>query len=347
LETFTASTLLILKKWSARQDSNLRPYPPQGYALPSCATGRKNIDKRLAQKILFRFYIIESSISFGRDVECDLDRGVFVIPKVNIYNQTNRATPGLRQTPRFSGGFAAALPMTRRILSIRELLKAAILTRLGVSAIRIYLNYPRASNQKTGESRQKQFSAFFERVFIEIFGVGVQTASLYITTDLVGKLLEGSRFLLPPVVRGLKNLSAPERKAMKDVIDKDYASGIIKKQLFDPEDLVVTVNKLRKIVGVAKPKTLESLNKILMGYHHRLWITSAITLATGIISSAYFSGALTQSLNDNIVSEKMIPWLIRKLGLSDNRQDASRQASAYYPVQPTLPAPYAQQYRGM
>ena len=47
----------LLNKWSERQDLNLRPLPPQGSALPSCATSRLYLGSfsGLAQLCCFLF----------------------------------------------------------------------------------------------------------------------------------------------------------------------------------------------------------------------------------------------------------------------------------------------------
>ncbi len=39
----TRTVIMESKKWSGRKDLNLRPLPPQGSALPGCATPRQNV----------------------------------------------------------------------------------------------------------------------------------------------------------------------------------------------------------------------------------------------------------------------------------------------------------------
>lgn len=227
-------------------------------------------------------------------------------------------------------------PITSRLLDPKEMLKAAIITRMGIAFLRLEENIP-TEKRKPHLTREQKYASFFERVFMEPIGVLVQALCIYALQDPIARIIERSRYLRLPFVQNLNSealgkLSKLQRKAIDGAIKEVYAPGnlktaknILASQIFDRDRVSAKVGEVTRTVAqrLGKVKTgdlpkevTQALSKLLMGYQRKLWWASAITLATGVISSAVLTGYVMQWANDNVVSKRIIPWVNRKLGIS-------------------------------
>lgn len=222
------------------------------------------------------------------------------------------------------------LPILTRLAEPRELLKAAILTRMGIGVLRIEENLPLAG-RKPNMSREQKYASLFERIFVECFGVALHVLSIYGLQEPVSKLLERSKFLKPPDETVLKEITDPEvRQTVSRAFQRVYAPnkhgiphGIVANQLYDQSKMVQKVARVKEFVGKSlgkgfTPEVRDIVTKHLMSYQRKLWVGSVATLGAGILASAYLSGYVLQWLNDNPVSKVAIPAILRKMKIAPN-----------------------------
>lgn len=219
-----------------------------------------------------------------------------------------------------------ALPHTVRIIDPKFVIPGAILTRVGIGALRIEENLPFAS-RKPEDTRYQRWSAFFQRVWIEMVGVPAQFLSLLLSQDAMAALTERTGFLrLPNAAKALPGQAAHEVAAIDAAIQSVYKSpvGLIAKQTFKRNDMnhhvALVKEAVSKTLGAGTIESLSpaikaNIDKVLIPFHKRLWWTSTLALSVGVLWSAYFSGAIFQWLNDNPISKKLIPRLTSMMGV--------------------------------
>lgn len=230
--------------------------------------------------------------------------------------------------------FRQAMPIASRMLNPRELLITGVLTRMGVGLLRIEENFPTA-RRKPQLTREQKFASFFERIFMEAIGVPFQVMTMYLLQEPMATLFEKSRFLQLPTSADFRkepfNVRA-HRHAIIDAIRSTYnpqgvgyPRGIIAKQIYERDAMLAKVGDVKRAYARAMGKrgiqeipkeVIGSINRLLMGYHRRLWIASVVTLGVGILGSAVLSGYVLQWLNDYPVSKTIIPWFQRQFGIS-------------------------------
>lgn len=205
------------------------------------------------------------------------------------------------------------------------------LTRLGIGLLRIEENIPTA-NRKPKLTREQKYSALFERIFMEAVGVPFHLVSLYFPQDMAAKFLERSSYLAIPRAEQLKHLPKSTVDILNKAIRSAYAAkgsktptGIIAKQIYERGKLTSMFAAARHEVAhvlrhdkKAQETAISGLTKILMPFNQRVWMASAGTLSLGVLISAFLSGYAMQWLNDHVVSKKIIPVLLQKLGIASD-----------------------------
>ena len=219
-----------------------------------------------------------------------------------------------------------ALPHTSRIIDPKFVIPGAILTRVGIGALRIEENLPIAS-RKPEDTRYQRWSSFLQRVWIEMVGVPAQFLSLLLSQDVMAALFERTGALrLPNAAKALHGQAPHEVAAIDAAIQSVYKSpvGLIAKQTFKRTEMNHHVALVKEAVAktlgsgtidALSPAVKANIDKILMPFHKRLWWTSTLALSVGVLWSAYFSGAIFQWLNDNPISKKLIPRMTSMMGI--------------------------------
>lgn len=239
------------------------------------------------------------------------------------------------------GGINSVLPIASRMWNPGELIKAAVFTRIGIGLLRLEENIPTAK-RKPHLTKEQKYASFFERVFMEVFGVGLQVFSIYSLQEPVSRLFESVGYLRSPSIKNLessfaRNLTREQKNAINKAFHNVYASsvskhpkGIIAKQIFHKNSVIAKPGEVKRIIAKllgfndikSLPKhVLDASNRLIGGYHRKLWVASAVTLGTGVVASALLTGYLMQWLNDSVVAKKIIPWINQKIGISSSKPD--------------------------
>ena len=263
---------------------------------------------------------------------------------------------------------ASFLPHTSRLLDVRYLLGAAILSRLAVGVARCIVDIPKKSTTPSlspqsrgmgrpqGETHKDQVHSFEERVFMEMLGVPAHVTSMQLIQDGVSHLLQKTRFLKPPSlasVEKLTALSATEKQVVGDVLNRfaQTAKHPIADTIYSPKAMMASLNGVYDDVlaglnklGGTQGKTVKALSTPLKnaltqsvhGWHQRALAGSGITLLAGLLGGALFAGMIWQRISDGVFSKGVIPFLDR-LGVGAPHTHANQPATS--PETTNLQAP--------
>ncbi len=257
------------------------------------------------------------------------------------WHSTGRAysvRPRVKPQQRFSG-FSTSLPITSRLLDFREMLKAAIVTRFLIGLLRIEENIPTAK-RKPQLSQEAKYTSFYERVFMEAFGVPFHVFNLYAFQDIFAKLFQDSFLKLPLNNLLNQNIPKPYRKTVENAMQEVYRShkNLVARQVYGgklasgiPLNGAFGAVKRKLVDELKDPKLAQGLDNLLVKYQRRIAFSSAGALALAVIISAYLSGYVLQWLNDNVVAKRVIPWVLKNTGV--------QQLPPNLPVQPAQNLP--------
>lgn len=238
-------------------------------------------------------------------------------------------------------GLASRLPHTSKLLDVRYLLGAAILSRLAVGLSRCIVDFPwsaagrlRAAKNEpispgSEETVSDRFKSFEERCFMEMLGTPVHVLSLQLTQDGVSKLLEKTPWLKAPhieQVKKLANLSGPEAEVIGQALKEINPTHVLARAIYKPKELTGQLNQVmaKTLEGFQSqlgkksiPKAVEqAVSKTIWGWQQRILGGSALCLMSGVLASALFSGIIWQRINDGILSKRVIPFFNRLMGMN-------------------------------
>lgn len=243
--------------------------------------------------------------------------------------------PGLTTLGHSIGSLKKAYPIASRVVDVPTLLLTGVATRMVIGLARIERNRP-SQNQNPNLTRQQKFTALFERIFIEAIGVPAQVISMYAFQEGMAKLFEASKFLKLPFIPQNVRLPEVEKKALRHAIQSVYnphhlqtSQGMINKALYNGSEMKLLATRTRKAAAEALPagsklsqKAIQALNEALTHYHRRVAISSASALGVGVVASAVLTGYFMQWFNDQVVSKRIIPNLLGKLGITKTEAPA-------------------------
>ncbi len=209
------------------------------------------------------------------------------------------------------------MPATARSLSIIQLIKATFITRVIIGLLRVEENFPTAK-RKPGLTKEQKYSSFFERIFVEFFGMASQILGLYFAQDAAAKLL--SRFGSMTRVPGVGKCSSQElQKALAGHLDPELLHNLVFTKIYEPGKLTNAIHSVVEELGEKSGDAIKAFAK----FDGKLQGAAMISLAIGVTASALTSGFLTQWLNDNVYSKHVVPKLLHLFHISSEKKPVS------------------------
>ncbi len=234
------------------------------------------------------------------------------------------------------------LPITSKLIPRKENLKylaqTAVLTRFGVGAIRILENRP-VKNTKPDISPVEKKKAFWERLFVEMFGTSSYVLALHLGQDIAAKFLEKRPQLTPPQFKNLPKVSPAEHQQINKAITEIFGSssqGIIKRLVYGEKVMKngtqftrrATLDALKEKLG---SRLYKQIREPMLPYVQRVKRSGSVALLAGIIASAVTGGVVIQWINDRLFA----PVLDQFFGKTPTTPTASK-IPPHYPYPPSF-----------
>ncbi len=202
------------------------------------------------------------------------------------------------QKSRFAG-----LPLTRRVFikpDLGYLASSAILPRLGVAGVRVWMNRPsniHDPNVSLSEKRQ----GMCERFFVEIIGTPLFILVMHLVPDLAAMAMEKSGWIRPQL-KPVAGVSQQHMTLANQVLKNQVGSEeLIGNMLFNPKKLSLTAftEKLEQ-AGASHLLKNPAFAQAAEGWFKRTRLGTTLALSTGIVAGTLFGGLGIQLFNDNV-----------------------------------------------
>ncbi|MBK8190474.1 MAG: hypothetical protein IPK79_08500 [Vampirovibrionales bacterium] len=234
---------------------------------------------------------------------------------------------------------AGAFPFTSMLAPtsatrLAYLMTAGFITRMGMSAARVYQNRPQANHNPNYTAVDKE-AARVERVFVEFPATLSFIVGSHTVMDLFSNWFQG-RVKLHLTPQDAPGVNAETLKTVNQTIWK--ALGETRKQLLYRvmnENDRVSPKRIQEALAKAgidleaKTPLAQVLRPAVENISVRLRKGAAVNIALAVSVIAFYGGFGVQWFNDHIYAKYCSPFLLRLMGISNQPQQVVRESSPF------------------
>lgn len=298
---------------------------------------KKNLYQRLSSVHIFCANINDVSLSC-----IAFQQGEKVINALSFPN-LSRALQGKYPVKHMLRDFEKFYPLASRVLNREEVIRGGIMTRFLVGTARVYINRP-VDNRKVELTRSQKYQSFFERFFVEIIGIPLQVMTMFATQEGVSRLYKRSGYVGIPSLKQIAKeaaelettmkkpgIFAPQHfEAIQNAIKEEMRRVVspIAHKIYSPDRMRTSLQKVPLTMlsaiktfpkeGADLKQVKELAEFVIERYTSRLRVGSAVTMVGGILAGAIVGGYFIQWMNDNLFSTKIVPKMLKSIGILPN-----------------------------